>query len=449
MKVVLIGGGSFVFAPTVLKDAIVKHRLKGTLVLVDTNLEAAQAMAGAGSRIANELGVKLEITATVDREQALTGADFVIVSASVQGAKRWRMDYEILKEAGMADQARECGGLGGLLNSFRSITLLLDICRDMERLCPNAMLLDVTNPMPRVVTAIERFSSIRSVGFCNIAYRGPDGYDMLAHLLRRPANELEVVTGGLNHFSWVLSVKDKSTGEDLLPTLKSYIERGDWSDETEENRRELGIMREWFHSYGAVAAGAVDHHAEYLPFHPDVHYPITPPYHGTENERMQWLLNLKDIAAGRCGWQDLFNHGSWEHPIDLAVLLDGGQKDHIDILNVRNEDGIPQLPSDRVVEVPVRVAGGRLEPVILPAFPERLASLLCVVSDVHEFAAAAAATGDIELARKAIFVDPAITDKEAGYSALERMLAAHADLLPQFTRKTGGGIGNAEKRIGG
>jgi alpha-galactosidase len=433
MKFVLIGGGSFVFAPTVLEDVIVKNRLSDDeLVLVDPNAEAVEAMAGAGRRIAGELGVSVRISAVTERREALSGADYVIVSASPQGARRWSMDYEILSELGMADQARECGGVGGLMNAFRSITLLIGICRDMEELCPDAILLDVTNPMPRVVTAIDRYTSIRAAGFCNIAYLGPDGYAVLPRLIGRKPEDVEIVTAGLNHFAWLLAMKDKHSGEDLLPAITTFIREGDWSSYSEDKRRELAVMRRWLKEYGAVAAGAVDHHAEYLPLQDDIRYTVTPPYHGTEAERRQRLSELQAISAGECDWNDLFSHGSWEHPVDVALVLTRGESGKVDILNVRNNGAIPQLPNERIVEVPVSLSNGSWTPIVMPSLPPALAELCRTISDVHELIAEAAVKGDAALAHQAVELDPAITDKQAAHIAVDRMLSVHADLLPQF-----------------
>ncbi|QHW35508.1 hypothetical protein GZH47_31960 (plasmid) [Paenibacillus rhizovicinus] len=118
-----------------------------------------------------------------------------------------------------------------------------------------------------------------------------------------------------------------------------------------EMQRELHIFREWYHTYGAVAAGAVDHHAEYLAYRPDIRYAETPPFHGTDEERRQRLQELKGIASGRLPWQDLFKIGSWESPIDVAALVAGGSDARVDILNVRNGNAISQLPPERIVEV--------------------------------------------------------------------------------------------------
>ncbi len=186
MKLVHIGAGSFVFAPTVLRDAIARHRLDGwQLVLVDPDAELVGAMAGMGRAMAAEEGVDLDVQWTTGRTDALPGADFVVLSAAIEGARRWQMDYEVLQRAGIPGQARECGGVGGLSYALRSVTLALGICRDMERLCPDALLLSVTNPLPRVLTAVRSHTDVRAVGFCNAAYQGPTGYAWLAGLLGR------------------------------------------------------------------------------------------------------------------------------------------------------------------------------------------------------------------------------------------------------------------------
>ncbi|MDQ8737047.1 hypothetical protein [Paenibacillus sp. LHD-38] len=433
MKIVLIGGGSFVFAPTVLEDIIVKQRLTGCeLVLVDPNLEAAEAMAAAARHIAGELKVAMRTSATSNRREALAGAQFVIISASVQGAHRWQIDYDILSALGMADQARECGGMGGLMNGFRSITLLMDICRDMEELCPEAWILDVTNPMPRVVTAVARYSTIRIAGFCNIAYRGAEGYTFLPKLLGRKAADVSIVSAGLNHFAWLLQITDNATGEDLLPGLRAYIEEGSWAEQDEETRRELRIMKRWLEEYGAIAAGHADHHAEYLPPQRDIHYTTSPPYHGSAEERSRRMEELRQIGAGGVNWNSLFEHGSWEHPVLLELALHSGGELSLDILNVKNEGAIPGLPADRIVEVPVKVSNRTILPLAVPALPDKLLELCRAVSDVHELVAEAAVTGSREIAKLAIDADPAIVNKAVAYTALEQMLEAHADLLPQF-----------------
>jgi len=425
MKMVLIGGGSYVFAPTVLADAILKHRLSGLeLSLVDLNLDAAEAMAGVGRRMAADAGVDIHFNVTDDYTAALAGADFVIVSAAVQGFKRWMMDYEILKELHIPDQARENGGVGGLMYSFRSITLLMDIAKKMEKLCPNALLLIVTNPLPRVVTAVNKYSSIRAIGFCNIAWRGVNGYEWFANLVGKSPHDINVVTAGLNHFAWLLEIQDKKTGEDLFPLVRSKVLMG--------TDREMRIMKRWFYEYGGIIAGHVDHHGEYLPLDPDIHYAQAPPFHGDIKERENRINELREIARGRATWEGLLEHGSWEHPVDVAAALYYKKEQAFDAVNIPNDGYIKELPNGRIVEVPACAHQGILKGQEVPALPQKVAKLCRQISDVHELAADAAVTGDRRIAERAIELDPAVVDKKAALLALDRMLKAHADILPQF-----------------
>ena len=425
MKIVLIGAGSYVFGPTVLRDAIERNRLDGwELCLVDTNAEAADLMAVIGRRMAAELAVDIRVSSSVDRRAALPGADFVILSAAPQGARRWQMDYEILCRAGMPDQARECGGLGGLANALRSIGLALDVCRDMERLCPKALLLDVTNPMPRVVTAVNRFTRIRCYGFCNVAQGAEHGYGNVAAWLGRAAEDIGVVSAGLNHFAWLVSVRERGTGKDLYGEVVRAIQAG--------TGRDFRVLQRWLARFGGIALSGIDHPAEYLPCDPDIHYHTTPPYHGDAAEREHRRQELLRVASGEADWHTACAHGSWEHPIDVAAALGTGDPLDVPILNLPNQGCVDEIPAGRIVEAPARVENGAVRGVSVGRLPGQVAAICRQVSDVHEWVAEGAATRSRAALLAAIEADPAITQKAAAVPALDALLAAHADLVPGF-----------------
>lgn len=429
MKLVIIGAGSYVFTPTALRDAVEKHRLDDAeIVLVDLDAAAAETMCGYGRRMASDLGVGCRITSTTDRRAALPGADFVILCASPQGVRRWTMDYEILLRHGLADQARECGGLGGLANAVRSITLALDIAHDMEALCPRAMLLDVTNPMPRVVTALRRFSVIPAYGFCNAAQGGKTGYERVAAWTRGvppgpqaadAARTVSVVTAGLNHFAWVLAVRDRESGVDLMPRVLDAVARG--TDRTDE------VLRRWLDRYGVVAAAGVDHTGEFLPPQPGVHYHTSPPYHGTGPQREAYWRALREAAAGARPWRETGTIVSWEHPVDLAVALAHSRPLEMPVLNLPNDGCMPQLPAGRIVEVPATAVSGVVKGVSV-TLPPGAAAICRIVSDVHELVAEGTARRSRRLLRHAVEIDPAVPDKPAALAALTEMLAAHEDI---------------------
>lgn len=434
MKLVIVGAGSYVFTPTVLADAIVKHRLADSiLALVDVDVAAAETMAGMARRMARELGVSCDVSATDDRRAALAGADFVILCASPQGARRWQMDYDLLAAAGLPEQVRECGGLGGLSYALRTITLALDLCRDMRELCPAATLLDVTNPMPRVVTAVHRYGGVRVYGFCNVAQGGPTGFPRVAQLVGRDPADLDVVTAGTNHFSWLVAVRDRKTGEDLLPLAARNLRAGTFARGPWDPEWLAQILTGWLDRFGAINVVGIDHAAEFLPPDPSVPFHAQSPFHGTPEERRQRWNALRDAATGRIDWRPIVNETpSWEHPVDVAVALHRGENLKVAILNMPNDGSLPQLPEGRIVEMPAEVKKGHvsgLGPIILP---DATAAICRCVSDAHELIATGAATGSLKALADAIECDPAIPDKGKALAILPRLLAAHADLLPQF-----------------
>ncbi|MBI2437843.1 MAG: hypothetical protein HYV36_03400 [Lentisphaerae bacterium] len=425
MKIALIGAGSFVFAPTFCHDLLVRHRPAALhLILVDLDLAAAERMARLARSMAVRSGLDARIEAAMDRVAALEGADYVGLCASPQGAARWRMDFEILREAGLADQARECGGLGGLANSLRSITLALDLAREIQRRSPKAVLLDVTNPMPRVVTAVNRFTQVACYGFCNIAQEGTQPFAESAGLLGLKPVEISGVTAGLNHFAWALSLQHRASGEDLLPALRVALER--------RGSRTDRLRLKWWREWGLPPFGHVDHHGEYLPKAPDIQYPEAPPYHGTPAERQRQARELECLIAGACAWEEADICRSWEHPSDFLLARENPEAVPFPILNLPNDGTLPQLPRGRIVEIPVRVGGGRVGGGGPLTFPPGLAALLLQLSDVHEKVAAGAAEGNPARLLEAIEIDPAIEEKAKAKGLLEKLLARHRDLLPQF-----------------
>ena len=424
MKITLVGAGSFVFGGTVLIDALERLRMEGELALVDLNLEAAEAMAGVGRQMAREFGLDCAVWATADRREALPGSDFVILSAAPQGSRRWQMDYEVLAAAGMPEQARECGGLGGLSYTLRTASLALDVAADMSALCSGATLLDVTNPMPRVVTAVKRFTEVPVYGFCNMAFRGAEGYEWLAGLVERPMARLDVVTAGLNHFAWLVAMHDTKTGEDLMPQVEEAVRRGEG--------HEMAVLRRWLERYGAISVTGVDHAAEYLPTEADIPYRAAPPFHGDEAERREHLARLRAAGAGELDWRTALDHGSWEHPVEVAVALVRGADVAVPILNLANRGYLTDLPDGRIVEVPARIGAGQLIGVKVGALPGEAAAICRTVSDVHELIAQGAATGDRDALRHAIEIDPAVDDKAAALGVLDDLIAVHRDLLPRF-----------------
>ncbi len=428
MKIVHIGAGSYVFTPGVIKDAIIKHKLSGSeLVFVDLNRDMAELMAQVARNAAGQNNVNIKISHSTDGNAVLPGADFVILSAAVEGARRWQKDFELLLKAGIPEQARECGGLGGMLYAFRSISMVMRIVRDMEKLCPDAMLLNVTNPLPRVITAVNKYTRITAAGFCNAAQGGANGFQFLADLLGKDVNEIEVASAGLNHFAWLGAIRERKTGKDLLPRVREKIKTG-----------KEKFLKKWLDEYDAVGLSGSGHMKEFLPYYPEfaenycsgkAHHV---PFHGDQEQREKRLGLIREVASGKTSWNEADIHCSWEHPVDFAVAIAGKNDTDFPMLNIQNRGYMRQLPDSRIVEVPVVAGNGKFTGREVPAFPPKLVEVLNKVSDTHELVADAAVKGSRTMAKQAIEMDPAISDKTRALSVVDEMIDAHLDVLPEF-----------------
>lgn len=435
MKTVVIGAGSYVFAPGVVREFIQHQRHDDQLVLVDINLAAAQALADAGEKIARDCGCRGSITACDQRARALAGADAVILCAAIAGKTRFNVDRDILKAHGLPGQVRECGGLGGLGYSLRSISLVLSVAADMRRHCPDAWLLDVSNPMPRVVTAANRYGGVRALGFCNVAAGGANGPVKVQNLLGRPAKDLTVRTAGLNHFAWLVSVRD-AEGRELKGVAEKMVRER--SERFISGFGDLDQIARWLDLYGAVACSGVDHQAEWLN---DSAQERADAFHGDEQERIARSNTLKAIGQGSSDWRTTYPGGwdnafsPWEHPFETAIALFDRSDLDLDMINLSNNGHLPELPAGRVVEVPIAIRKGVLTRIPLPPLNPKTATILNRVSQVHELVAEGAATGKRACLLEAVRLDPAVPQTDQALRAAEAIIDAQTDLIPSLAHK--------------
>lgn len=431
VKVALIGAGSFVFGPSVIAQAFRDNRMDGLeLALVDLDAETVNLMAGVGVRVARDAGLtRSRVTAHTDRSAALDGADFVIHSASPQIARRHQMDREIAARFAPGHLVTEFGGIAGISYSLRQIALVEEIAADMRRLCPDAWLLDVANPLPRVCQAAHE-AGVKTAGFCSVSL---GGYGMLWRLLRgepltypfTAAREaLDVLPGGVNHLSWFTSVRDRATGRDLYPEIRERLASGG----TTGSPRADALCRET----GFLLAVADDHTQDFLA--PDGSGREHLPYHGGPDERARRIALLRAVAEGTEAADGLLAKPAWERPLDfVAAITDNKVKASLPSLNLINAaEQVPELPRGVFAETPCTVTadGPRSIPLSLPP---TVAPYCTAAAGVSDAIVRAARERRRDLVHTAVDLDPTVTDKAAGRAALDACLEAHADLLPTYT----------------
>ncbi len=256
-KIVFLGAGSMSFGLAMFKDLFsARGELGGSaLVLVDRDATSLERMYTLAKAMNDRSGAGLLISRTVDRTGAFRGADFVVSSIAIERNRLWRHDFEVPRKHGVRHTLGENGGPGGLFFTLRTIPVLLEIARDMETLCPNAYFLNFSNPESRIVLALGRYTRIRSLGLCHGIFMGQES---VAKILGRRPQAIDVMGAGLNHYQWLLQIRDMESGVDLYPELRQ--KEKDFDPEFQPLSRRL------FRAFGFFPSCSDDHIGEYLPY---------------------------------------------------------------------------------------------------------------------------------------------------------------------------------------
>jgi len=435
-KIVFIGAGSVCFGPAMIHDALLTPELRGsTLWLVDIDAEALEVMAAYARRLNESLGAGLKIKHTTDRTEALPDAEFVITSIAVRRDELWRLDFQIPLKHGLKQVLGENGGPGGLSHTLRNIPIILDIARDMERLCPDALLLNFTNPESRICLAVSRYTSVRFVGLCH-------GIGMaqvtIGKALDLPPEEIDPRAAGLNHFTWILDLRRKGTGEDIYPAFRRAIAEKNIKvlsvklGEEGEYRWGVKLCRHLMETFGYFPSPSDDHVGEYLPYAWEYCGLEGYDFDAADRHRAESWEHLRSVAGGESDVLPVETSGEFAFPIIASVLT--GRNDLILAVNVRNDGLIGNLPDWAVVEVPAIAAPDGIRGVHIGNLPRGIAALCNTQIGVQDLAIEAAVHGSRRLALEALLADPVVDSLTAAEKTLDELLSVHGPYLPQFKR---------------
>jgi len=427
-KVSVIGAGSYVFGPSVLNQAVRENRLGGIhLALMDLDGDMVELMAGLGRRMAEDAGVGLTVTAHTDRGEALDGADFVVCSAARELRKRFLIDCEIIDRHLPGHWVTEFGGIAGISYSLRQIALIEEIAADMKERCPGARLFNTANPLPRVCQAAHE-CGVDTVGFCSVSlgfysqlWQVYEGHG-LPYPFEAGRQRWEATMGGVNHFVWLLDLRDKTTGEDRLAEYYERIREGHSSGNP---RGESFIERT-----GCQLLPNDHHISDFL--EPEGPPPARHvPQHGSPEERERRIELLRSAAEGREPVDRLLEHQSWERPMDLVAATVTGRPVHFSSVNLINGGQLSGLPERVFVETPATATAEAIRPERL-ALPDAALELTRRAAAVTDTIVRAARQRSRTGVHDAVEMDPTIIDKSAGRQAIDECLRAHADILPQY-----------------
>ena len=425
MKIVLIGAGSASFGLGQIADLLQARELFGhglELALVDTDAAALDLMTQLAERIKAHAGADAVISGTTDRCAALPGADFVIVAVARKRYELWEQDYRIPLAYGFKHVLGENGGPGALLHTLRSLHLIIPICRDVERLCPEALLLNFTNPEARVLHAINHLTRVKAAGICHGVF---DALRMIERYLRRPYDELQVISAGMNHFYCIQQVTDKLTHADYLPDVLRMAQ---------DDTTAPPLFRQLAQIFQVVTFPSDDHIGEYLSYGAEFHGYRWP--YGIESRRVDAVsapLPLSAYAGGQLPLDARVLAGSGEItvPIIADIALNRGNFRHA--VNVLNRDGyIENLPRDAAIEVPALVDATGIHPLHVGAIPETFAAMMRTQFSIHSLLTEAYRSGEKALLLQALLLDPNVNSILAAREMLDVLLDLQRDYLPEF-----------------
>jgi alpha-galactosidase len=366
-------------------------------------------------------GRGIAVRATTDRADALPGADAVVVSVEVDRDRRWQQDFEIPRRHGVQHVLGENAGPGGLAHALRTIPLVADIARDVERLAPDALLINFTNPEGRICTAFRRHVDQPIVGLCHEVELGRRRFSSML------GRKIECRAAGLNHLTALVDARDAATGEDLTEDLHAVVAAlDDRGDET------FSFVRYLHERFGVVISTSDSHAGEY--YREAVEYAAPGDFIARQTTMRREIDEVVDaIIAGSF---DLDPFWQWETSEPLRPILRAavsGEPERIASAILPNDGLIPELPNECAVEVSALTANGRILGDRTDDLPLAFAATLRHEVAVQQLVADAAMLGSRDAALQALLIDPVVGSAHAAEAILTDFEAAHADLWPALT----------------
>lgn len=430
MKIVFIGAGSISFGRKQIVDVLGSRELKGrgvTLTLVDTNEAALERNLKVAELVKAHTGTDIRVEATTDRRQALPGAKYVIAALARKRMELWEQDFRIPASYGFRHGMGENGGPGALFHALRSLQLTMPVCRDMEELSPDAYLFSFTNPESRILHAVTRLTRLNGFGFCHGIF---SAMEVLERYLGRPAEEFEIVSGGINHFYCILRVRDKATGRDCLEEM---VRRA----ATDNTPGLSPLFKKMAEVFGVFSFPSDDHLGEYVSYgteYTGIRWPF-----GAEGHRVppgyfaKMASDLEDVAAGRKPIDEEFLRPSGELTVPVICDIELDRKTQRPAANVLNDGPyIDNLPASGIVEVPFIADAAGIHPLNIGPIPETFAAMIRTQMTIQDLVTEAYRTGSKKLLLQALLLDPVIDRIDAAERMLDEMLVLQKDYLPEF-----------------
>jgi alpha-galactosidase len=458
VNIVAIGAGSDVFGLNTIATLLHSQRLQGSqLTLVDINAETLISMTRLADRANREWKSGFKIKSTTQVEEALPDADYVILSIAPSPREGlWKSDWEIPLRFGVRQPYAENSGPGGLAQTLRNLPPVMEIVHKMETYCPQAWLVNFTNPMQRICDAVNRYSNIKVAGLCHqigaayamigkvlakeldievppaftSTHSTPSQNAARASVSHQTMQKIDIQAAGVNHFTWMLGVYDRRSGEDLYPLFKQRWETFDPAFEP--------LTRRIYSLFGIFPIPGDEHLCEYLPWMSD---PQTRPWEKFDLSLYDWDLRAKMREDGhnRIAWladeaPSLEGIGEVESEgeVELIEGVSGALNTTWGALNLPNHGQISNLPAGAIVETPVVMTGRGPRPMMMGALPGPVAELCRREIATSQLAVDAGVLASRQAALQCLLIDPVVTDIDTAEKILDAYLNEYAPYLPNW-----------------
>ena len=434
VRICFIGAGSTIFAKNVLGDAMLTPSLQDAEIAlydIDENrLKESELMLQTINKNSNQNRAKIQSFS--DRKEALKDANFVINAIQVGGYKPSTViDFEIPKKYGLQQTIGDTTGIGGIFRGLRTLPVMFDIAKDMEEVCPDAWLLNYTNPMAILTMGMLKATKIKTVGLCHsVQVCVPELFEHLGIKDQYNLDEFQWKIAGINHMAWLLEIN--RNGKDFYPEIRRLASEI-------ANPHKDSVRFELMKHFGYYITESSEHNAEYHPYFIKKNYP----------ELIEQLQIPIDEYLRRCvdqiaGWEtqrdEIVNDGSLEHTRSreyASYIMDAITTGTPTMIagNVLNKGLITNLPEDCCVEVPCLVDKNGVQPTYVGKLPTQLAALNRTNINVQELTVEAAMTLEKDKIYQAALMDPHASS-ELSISEIKAMvdelIAAHGDYLPAY-----------------
>jgi len=449
LKIAFIGAGSQSFASRTLGDLLLSEPLNEfalELALMDVIPEHIAATETYCHRAAESLNRKLTITTTTDLQSAVDGASFVVTAFEVNRYLYWAQDFHVPRLYGSEQIYGENGGPGGIFHALRNMGPILQVAEAMQIYCPDAWLINFSNPESKLVQALDQLTKIKAVGLCHGVFMG---IEQIARFLDRPETSLQTTACGFNHFTWFQEIRDRETGEDLYPLLREREQTADWLAEWDD----IALGRVLFRTFGLWPSPGTNHYGEYIRWAGDFlastplqfYYDPAAGHPWQTGQIPEFIYSMGNnptdrplFRAPKPARQAPPPEGKFEiqpsHEL-MVPIMEGiacNLRHELPAIVYPNRGAIPGIQDEMTVEMPATVDKDGLHPCQMAPLPEAISAMIRVQGSIQKLIVEAYAERSRNKLLQAILLDPTVKSYRGAVAMIDELLKLQRDLLPEF-----------------